>query len=344
MDCSRFDAQVVRLEKIKDLADEFVRVRLAEIESLDLKVFDFDFDLTFVVLFMDSDQRILSRYGGRCEQGPDARQSLDGLRYTMSSVLKEFRSAKTRVAPRQIGKPFHIREIAPPRGLGRCIHCHQAKEVIYDNLNRKGKWNNELAFRYPLPENIGVKVEVDRSNVVEQIVAESSSEKAGLKVGDKIIELDGVPIHSAADIQFALDRAPKHGSLSILYETNAKQVSARIALQARWRRTDISWRPSLKNFVASARVYGKDLNSAERRKLGLNEKQLAFIQKKKVSEQARKAGIRAGDIVLGFDDHKLEMNAYDFLLFVRGNYVKGETVKVNIVRNGKRMTRSMNLE
>ncbi|MCR9197677.1 MAG: PDZ domain-containing protein [Planctomycetaceae bacterium] len=319
-------------------------MRLAAIEPLDLKVFDFDHDLTFMVLFMNAEQQVYARYGGRCEQGPDARQSLEGLRSTMKSVLVECKSDSPRFAPKQPGKPFLIREVAPPRGLGRCIHCHQAKEVVYNDLDRKGKWNTELAFRYPLPENVGLKLDVDRSHIVTKVAADSPAETAGIEAGDRLLNVNQVPIHSEADVRFALDRAPKRGSIDVTWQRDGRQRSAKLTLADRWKRTDISWRPSLQNFVATCRIYGKDLKEGERDELGLTKTQLAFRQKASVPAVAKKAGIREGDVILGFDDNELDMSAYDFLLHVRSNYLKGETVKVNVIRNGRKLRLTMKLD
>lgn len=344
MSCAEFDGQVVRLEQFQDIADRFVRVRLAQIEHMDLKVFDFDYDLTFMVLFMNSSDQVYARYGGRCEKGPDERQSLAGLRYTMESVLSEHEAKRPRVAPRETGKPFYIREIAPARGLGRCIHCHQAKEVIYDRLDQQGKWNRDLAYRYPLPENLGFQLEVDRGNIVQSVTRDSPADDSGLQSGDLITSLNRVPIHAFGDAQFALDRAPKRGLIEVQWQRAGREMRGRIALPDRWRRTDVSWRPSLQNFVASAGVYGKDLTPGEKAEFGLAADRLAFRQKDAITPQAKKAGIQPGDIIIGVDDQELKSRAYKFLFYIRSNYLKGEVVTVNLIRNGKRMRLAMKLE
>jgi len=47
LDCAEFDAQVVRLPKeIRDVAEQFVRVRLVQIAGMDLRRFEFDYDVT----------------------------------------------------------------------------------------------------------------------------------------------------------------------------------------------------------------------------------------------------------------------------------------------------------
>ena len=41
-----------------DLADKFVRVRLTHIDRVDLNLFEFDYDLTFMVYFLDASDKV----------------------------------------------------------------------------------------------------------------------------------------------------------------------------------------------------------------------------------------------------------------------------------------------
>jgi S1-C subfamily serine protease len=93
--------------------------------------------------------------------------------------------------------------------------------------------------------------------------------------------------------------------------------------------------------MAQAKLFGDDLMPAEKKALGLSEKQLAFRQKTYVPSQAEKAGIRAGDVIFGIDDKQLEMDVRAFLEYVRNNYVIGEKATINLLRDGKRMNLSM---
>lgn len=297
-----------------------------------------------MIFFLNADEKIYARYGGRCEDGPDERQSLAGLRYTMESVLAEHESGSPRFAPTQPGEPIHIRELAAGRRLGGCIHCHQAKEVMYSRIRQQGDWSIDLAFRYPLPDNIGLLMEVDRGNIVEEVVAESPAAELGIAAGDLIESLNGVPIHSQGDAQYALDRAPKSGQIAVSWRRGDDVNEGPLDLPEDWRRTNIRWRPSLQYLIPSARMYGENLTPEEKEILGLSRDQLAFRQQEFVAEQARDAGIRPGDIVLGINDIKLEMRVYDFLKWFRGRYVVGETVTVNLVRDGERLNLPMELQ
>jgi len=297
-----------------------------------------------MVFFLSPDEKVYARYGGRCGAGPDARQSLAGLRYTMQSVLAEHASEAKRFAPTQSGQPTYLADIAPRGRRGRCVHCHQAKEMIYNQLDRTGKWSLDLEFGYPPPDNLGLKLDVDRGNVVQNVLPGSPAATAGLRNGDVISSLNGVPIHSFGDAQFALDRAPQIGQVEIIWQRSGRRNQAALDLPERWRRSDISWRTSLRNLMASARVSGTNLTKQEKQELGLSAKRLAFRQKTPVPQQASRAGIRAGDIVVGLDDKPLEMDAYKLQTYVRRYYLKGEIVAVNLIRKKKRLRLLMRFE
>jgi hypothetical protein len=337
------DGQVVRLERLGDLADKFVRVRLTRIDGLNLELFEFDYDLTFCVFFLSADEEVYARYGGRDATGPDTRQSLAGLRHTMSSVLAMHGRKEKEFAPRKKGDPKTIRDVAGGRFRG-CFHCHQVKEVLNERLRREGKWSREAAWRYPLPDNLGLLMEVDRGNVVRKVEPGSPGARAGLARGDVLRKLNGVPTHSEADAQFALDRAPARGTIPVAYERGGKAKSGSITLPEGWRKSDISWRPSLQDLVPSLPLYGTDLTPAEKKALGLSAEQLAFRHDRLVNSRAKAAGIQAGDVILGVDGRKLDgMKANGLLFWVRGEYLVGDVVKVDVLRGGKRLSLPLKL-
>jgi hypothetical protein len=333
VDCREFDGQVVRLEKIKAAADQFVRVRLTRIDNLNLHLFEFDYDLTFMVFFMDARERVYARYGGRDPRDADNRQSLEGLRYTMESVLEMHRHERKLFAPQAEGKPLYIREVPGARG-GKCLHCHQVKEA----LNRQGgALSRDQVYRYPLPENLGFRLEVNRGNVVENVVPESPAARAGLKPGDVVRQLGPVPIHSFGDATFALDKAPRTGTLPATWARGGQSLGATLALAEGWRKTDIRWRPSVHRLVPNLLLDGDDLTPAERKALGLSAKQLAFQQNTRLHSRARAAGFQVGDIILGVDGRQLDLTVNEFLYYIRREYLVGDTVHIAVLRNNQRL-------
>jgi len=342
VDCTEFDEQVVRLEKIKEVAEQFVLVRLDEIHHSDVNLFEFDYDVTLMFFFLNANEEIYGRYGGRGPEDAESRQSLAGLKYSMRAALESHKQKSPQKYERK--KPLQIRSLQAASNIRGCIHCHNVKEIQNAELKRTGQWTREKLWRYPMPENIGLTLEVDRGNIVKSVEANSTAARAGFKAGDFLDRIGSDRIRSFADAQHALDKAPWTGGLKVEWLRDGGRKAASLALKARWKESSISWRPSMQKYLAAPRLYGRDLNLDERKELGLKPKQLAFTHRDRVLTQAKNAGIKPGDVILGFDGRELQMTAYDFQTWVRENYILGDRVKINVIRDGKRMDIPMTLE
>jgi serine protease Do len=292
-----------------------------------------------MVFFLNADEEVYARYGARDAQSPDSRQSLDGLRYTMQSVLAMHESKEKSFAPRAAESPKYVRQIAGTFRGRRCFHCHQVKEVLNADLRRQGKWERDSAWRYPLPDNLGLFLELHRGNVVEKVAPKSPAAQLGLVKGDVIRRLGGIPVHSLADIQLGLERAPRKGVVALSWERQGKTRSGELSLPEGWRKSDITWRPSMQRLVPTFPLDGNDLKAEEKKALGLDVKQLAFRQRPQVPSRAREAGIRPGDIILGVDDRPFPgMDGYGLDRYVRREYLVGDRVTINVLREGKRLS------
>ncbi len=318
-----------------------MRVRLTRIENVDLNLFGFDYDVTFMVFFLNAEKKVYGRYGGRDSESADDRQSLKGLKYTMQSVLRMHKRADKVFAPKSGDAPHILKEIPGPRR--DCLHCHQVREALNVDLKKAGKLSRAAVYRYPPPDNLGMELDVDCGGAVKTIKDKSPASATGLKKGDVLQRLNGVPIHSFADAQFALDRAPKDGSIEVAWQRDDKILTEKLALPEGWRRTDVIWRASMRDLLPSARLNGIELTDAEKKALGLSPKQLAFRQRESLSKQAKEAGIRAGDIILGVDDKPFETDLDGFRAYIQNNFLVGDRVAVNIVRDGKREAVAMTL-
>ena len=66
-------------------------MRLLRITGVDLNLFDFDFDLTWAAFFMNTNEKIYGRYGGRDAGPADAHLTLPGLKHAMRAALAAYR-------------------------------------------------------------------------------------------------------------------------------------------------------------------------------------------------------------------------------------------------------------
>jgi serine protease Do len=330
------------------MADDFVRVRLIKISGADLNLFEFDYDLTWVAFFMNADECIYGRFGGRDASGPDGRLSLGGLKFAMRAALAAHRQSAGgagRIADPAY-KPLRVEDYPTAKAQRNhdCIHCHQVYEFRRAAEKANGTFRREALWVYPLPENVGLTLEVNQGNLVKTVAADSPAGQAGLQAGDTLRTVNGVPIASFADLQHALHRAPAKGRIPIAWQHDGANRDAEIELAEGWRKTNITWRPSMLDILPSLTLFGDDLSAAEKKALGLGEKQLAFRQDKNVPSDLRAAGIQGSDIVIGVDNLALDMTVLEFLAYVRRNYLVGDQISLNLVRNGKRLDLPLTLK
>src|SRR5688572_22764424 len=97
MACASFDGQVVRRdEEIGKLSEQFVCVRMQSMNGVNLNLFQFERDLTWMSFFMDANDRFYARYGGREDSGAESHLTQKSLLRTMNEVLDLHRKGQPR--------------------------------------------------------------------------------------------------------------------------------------------------------------------------------------------------------------------------------------------------------
>src|SRR5262249_23013633 len=147
----------------------------------------------------------------------------------------------------------------------------------------------------------------NQGNRVKSIGKASAAERSGLRAGDELTAINGQSVASFADVQYALHRAPTRGTIRAAWRRDSAERAADLELVDGWRKSDIGWRASMWCLEPSPCVYGRNLSEAEKKDLGLPEKCLAFRQGEFVPGPAKRAGIRANDVIFGIDGKKLEL-------------------------------------
>jgi hypothetical protein len=307
--------------------------------GVNLDLFAFDYDLTWAGFFLNADEKIYGRFGGRDGEAADKYLTLPALKHAMRAALEAHQKA-IKDTPAPEAKPGRtVEKYAAAKRLkaDACIHCHQVYDFRRADLKAAKKWTLDEVWVYPLPENVGLTLDPQRGDRVKEVREKSAAAKAGLCAGDTLRALNGVPVASFADAQHALHLAPASGRVAVSWERDGKESDGELELSAGWRKTDIAWRTSMWGLEPAAYVHGKDLSAEEKKRLGLSEKALAFRQGDFVPPPSRAAGIRAGDVIVGVDDRSLEMTMRQFNAYVRLTYQVGDKLTYNILRDGKRV-------
>jgi len=300
---------------------------------MDLRRFEFDYDLTWYAFFLNADGTIYGRYGGRDATSADARLSLKGLRYAMDRALEAHKTPPT--PPPPDGAPVRAEDFRAARQHKGCIHCHNINEFRRADAKAAGTWERDSLWVYPLPDNVGVTLDVDVGDRVKAVAPGSAAGRAGLKPGDQLTRLNGYPVSSFADASYALHKAQAKGTIPVTWVRDGKESSGTLEVAEGWRKTNVTWRPSMLDILPSVPFVGDDLTAEEKKGLGLPAGRAAFRQGDRVHATLAAAGLRAGDVVVGFDRVAVDGSMDELLGYVRRNYLVGETLTVDVLRDGK---------
>jgi predicted metalloprotease with PDZ domain len=313
-----------------------------KIAGLDLRRFEFDYDLTWFAFLLNADETIYGRYGGRDASDAEARLSMKGLRRALDRALEAHKNSPP--AQELAGKQQRAEDFASAQKHRGCIHCHNVNEFARADSRAAGVWDRASAWVYPLPENVGITLDVDAGDLVKSVAPRSAAENAGLKPGDRLATLNGHGVASFADASFSLHKAPAKGEIRVSWLRAGKEMSGTLALTDGWRKTDLSWRPSMRDLLPSAPLSGDELTAAEKKALGLDPKRAALRQNAEVHTGLKAAGLADEDVVIGFDGNAVEGEIGKLHSYVRRNYLIGDEVTINVIRAGKRVDFQLKLK
>lgn len=358
VDCLGFDGEVAAgNEAIKRLAsEEFICVRQVEMKGVDLSLFQFDYDLNWAGMFLNANGTIYARYGTQSTEGPDAFNSVKGLATTMQRVLelhknypnnKQLLTGK-KPSPKSWKTPNEIPTLHPnlrkeaQTSRTHCIHCHNIHDAENDLWVRDGTMSKNKIWRYPYPDNIGIRLSVLDGRTIESVKVGSIADKAGIVVGQIIDSVNGQIISSVADFQWVLHGMENRAGEAIAIDLNDGSATTLTTVE-NWKRTDISWRGSLFSLSPKLRMWMPALKEAELSKHDLKSGtpalQIKWINRDKTAGKAAiKAGLKKGDIVLRADGNPVPNSDQKFHAWVKMNYQSGQTIRLAVLRNGKELT------
>jgi hypothetical protein len=325
---------------LESLQKQFVCVRVVTIDDLDLGLFQFDYDQTWCALFLNADWTIYGRYGTRAAGGENSTThiSVASFRKTMQRALelhKGYPSNKGQLAGKRGPKP----EYPVPRDIPRverrhCIECHQVRGNVLRHKWQEGRLTAADIWPYPLPENIGLKIDADDGLRVKAVAPESPAGRAGILAGDELVSLDGQRLISQADIQWVLHRAPVETEVVAALKRGGEAMRKAIALSGPWKESDLSWRastwPGLRYWLRTV-----PLSAAEKKQANLAADRLALVVKDMKAERTagpREAGLRVGDVIVAVDGKTGAMTEGQFLAYVRLRHPPGDRVKLTVLR------------
>lgn len=354
-DCAAFDADVASgNDRVKTLAKEkFVSVRQVEMKGVDLSLFQFDYDLNWAGMFVNADGTVYARYGTQSAEGSDAFNSIDGLINTMNRVLElhaNYPNNKHELSGKRGTKPpstaLELPGLKNPAKYARettrsnCIHCHNIHDAEHQHAFDTASYTPEMLWKYPLPDNIGLRIDRTSGNQVTEVVVQSPAAVSGIRAGETIIRMNGQSITSIADMQWVLHHLPNTATTVSI--DCAESGTHQVAIEAGWKEHDFSWRGSMWNAPPRIQVWLPEVTGQALVQLGLPPTDSAlearWINKEGLGgRQALADGLREKDVVLALAGRPMRMNSREFHAHVKMNYQVGDYLPLTVLRNGERI-------
>src|SRR5207244_9574272 len=111
----------------------------------------------------------------------DSHNTAAGLLNTMREVLALHKEESAKPLPPYQPPKKRPEDIPAYNKLygGSCGRCHMLNEAKWEQQRLDGTMKLGAFFLYPLPDNVGIKLDLIKGNQVVEVVKDSFAEKAG---------------------------------------------------------------------------------------------------------------------------------------------------------------------
>lgn len=362
LSCQGIDASVLTQPDLAPLLDQFVCVRLINANTLDLALFQIDYDLSFSSVIFNGDGTVYGRFGSWKHQKNSQDKDTAGFKRALEGALaihKNYPANKPALAGKQgVPMPFktstEIPELAKKykreldwegKVVQSCVHCHQVGDAVRAYYRgQKKAIPAEWVFPWPAPDSIGATLAPDHAARVESVANGSIAAKAGLQSGDELLSISGQPLVSIADVSWILHRSGDSASLPALVKRGNTQLPVTLELPRGWRnktaepRRVATW--NMRGMVTGGLVL-EDLPDDARATKGLDKNGLAllvkFVGQYNNHAAAKRAGFQKDDVLLSVGPLDKRMSEGEFMGHLLQSHFPGEKMKTTVLRNGQRV-------
>ncbi len=329
--------------------------------GIDLSLFRFDGNLTWAVFFMNADKTIYGRYGTRSAFDAMKDISFEGFKKTAQGALA-LHAAYPSNKQSLIGKTAETTKWRTPEefpafagmyqkddiSVGGCIHCHYVPEGRIKSVRLEGKpISDQLLWLYPMPDLLGFVMDAKERATVKTVINGSEADRARLRVGDRVLRLEGQSIISTADIQWVLHNSITPSQVKMEIDRKGETVEVSLAIPRGWRRKasfTYSWETT---YPIAPGFRSRQLNSGQRKERGLAPNVLALEVKqihagdKGWSSITGKGyrfisgRVRQGDLIIAVDGNTASMRESDLIAYMWQQKNPGDKVMLTILRDGQ---------
>ena len=324
------------------LLQQYVTARITRLDRINIGLFDFDRYNTLYFFVLNADERIYLRYGGRDVQSATSYLDLGSLELALERGLELHRlHLDGKLPERPQPKARYPREIPAlyerTVGRGRCVECHLVGDLEYVQREREGTLD-KLRDLFRAPEIKKIGIELDVPNGLRVASATGAVADAGIRSGDVIRTVNGVPVWTFGDFQWEYGKVPHTAtSVRIGVEREGEIRNAMVRLPEFWWHTDLTYR----NLSVDPRVYFRSdaLDAREKARLGLDPSGFAS-RVESVDPLAEILGshqLQVGDVIYAVDGESIDEVADTAHLYIKLRKQAGSVVTLHVMRGSDRV-------
>ena len=354
--CSAFDKDVLEGGGDLDpLLRQFVTVRLTSVKDVDTRLLPMDgfqdLDLSWWGFLLSPEGRVYGVFGGRDEVSDETRISKPALINTIRRVLAHHYDPRRPEWNVDGPAPGIVHAPLPPTKLdgysswikdrkfdkqtaaAGCLHCHQVAEIIRQPALDAGTFDKQRDFDvWPLPENVGLKLDRDHGLRVVEVIANTPAAAAGIRAGDELASAGDRRLFSQADFRGVLHRGPRGaGEVPVRYLRDGRVGEGTLKVADGWRKTVLDWRMSVSqgNVGADLGFWPLPGSKADRKRLGISDDGL-LINPYAPWGAAKAAGLTDKMWVTAIDGQQPNKSGRGLLVWFRLRREHGDEVTLSV--------------
>lgn len=223
--------------------------------------------------------------------------------------------------------------IASGEGIGFAIPINMAKD-IFDDLKEKGRvvrgWLGVTIQKITPELAKSFKLKTKEGALVASVIKDDPADKAGIKQGDVIIELDGKEIKTSRELVNKVASIKVGKKIKVKLIRDGKKIKVTVKVGERPDEEKTVLREEIEKQLGMS---VQNLTPELAKQFGLEKTEGVLVSDVEVGSVADEGGVRRGDIIIEVNRKKIT-NVEDYKESL--GQVKGEETILFLLRRGKR--------